>query len=484
MAKSSLPKSGITDYPPPMDVVSEHKTAAALPSTWWGEMSALLRLGIPMALTQLVAYSVSFVDTVMIGRLSPADLAAAGVGSVIFYFLWMVGSGPVAAVSPLVSQALGEDQNDRKDSRRSVRMALWVVAFMTPFMVLFALSTEMIAVSLGQDPLVSAKAKDYVMALMIGLPFVMATFALRNFLAALDKTMVPFLITVAITILNIGLTYVLIFGLYGLPKLGLVGAGLGSAISGIAGFFLMVGYIYLDKLARQFHVFKRLFQPDWERFTEVIRLGWPISASTTFEGMLFNAAVLIVGLIGVTQQAAYQVALNVAACAFMMPWGMSMAGAVRIGLARGAKNNAAERRASSTTIIASILAIGIIAVPVALFPDAVASIYLDMGKAQNQEVIAYVVAFLPIAAAFTFFDAVQVACNQLLRGLKDVTAAMWITGVSYWVIGFPVAYILGLHSSLGATGVWYGLMVSLIAASIGLGIRLRQQLLRPAYLAN
>lgn len=466
-----------------MDATEQHNTQAKMPETWWGEMSSLLRLGIPMALTQLVSYSVSFVDTVMIGRLSPADLAAAGVGSVIFYFLWMAGSGPVAAVSPLVSQALGADQSDRKDPRRSVRMALWSVVCMTPFMFLLAVFTEPLAIALGQDPLVSAKAQAYVMAIMIGLPFMMATFALRNFLAALDKTMVPFLITVAITLLNIGLTYVLIFGLYGLPALGLVGAGLGSAIAGVTGFFLMVGYIYWDKLARQFDVFKRLLQPDWERFREVIRLGWPISATTTFEGMLFNAAVLIVGIIGVTQQAAYQVALNVAACAFMMPWGMSMAGSVRIGLARGAKNAAAEHRASSTTIIASIAAIGIIAIPVALFPDAVAAIYLDMGKPENQDVIAFVVTFLPIAAAFTFFDAVQVACNQLLRGLKDVTVPMWITGVSYWVIGFPVAYILGLHTPLGAKGVWYGLMVSLICAAIGLGIRLRQQLSRPIALS-
>ncbi|WP_409432559.1 MATE family efflux transporter [Litorimonas sp. RW-G-Af-16] len=462
-----------------MDAKPHIPQTTILPQSWRGEMRALLTLGIPMALTQLISFSVSFVDMVMIGRLSPVDIAAAGVGSVIFYFLWMLTSGPIMAVSPLVSQALGADQSDRVDPRRSVRMTLWMIILLTPLMLLLVFNTERVAIFLGQDPSVSAKAQSYILAMMIGLPFLLAGGVLRNFLAALDKTFVPFLIITATTFLNIGLNFVLIFGLYGLPKMGLTGAGLASAISGIVGFILLVGYVYLDPRARSFHIFENFFRTDWERFGEVFRLGWPMSMATTFEGMLFNAAVLIVGVIGVTQQAAYQIALNVAAMAFMMPWGMSMAGAVRIGLARGAGNKPAERRAASTTMIACIIMIGLIAIPVAIWPNGIASIYLNLDKPENQAVIAFVVTFLPIAAAFAFFDAVQVAANQLLRGLKDVTAAMWITGVSYWVIGFPVAYYLGLHTEIGAKGVWYGLMVALICAALGLGIRLRQQLALP-----
>lgn len=448
----------------------------ALPESWGGEMGALLKLGIPLALTQLISYSVSFVDMVMIGRLSPVDIAAAGVGSVIFYFLWMLTSGPIMAVSPLVSQALGADQNDRIDPRRSVRMTLWMIIFITPLIVLLAANTERLGIFLGQDATVSAKAQSYILAMMVGLPFILGAGVLRNFLAAIDKTFVPFVITVLTTLVNIGLNFILIFGLYGFPKLGLTGAGLASAISGIVNFVMIAGYIYWDPRAREFRIFENFFRTDWPRFREVFRLGWPMSMATTFEGMLFNAAVLIVGVIGVTQQAAYQIALNVAACAFMMPWGMAMAGAVRIGLARGAKNAAAERRAAGTTITACILLISLIAIPVAIWPEAIAAIYLNLDEAENQAVIAFVITFLPIAAAFALFDAVQVSCNQLLRGLKDVTVPMWITGISYWVVGFPVAYYLGLHTEFGAKGIWYGLMISLGCAAIGLGIRLRQQL--------
>lgn len=447
-----------------------------LPDTWSGEMRSLLRLGVPMALTQLVQFSIYFVDAVMIGRLSPVDIAAVGIGSIIIFFMWMVGGGPAIAVSPLASQALGADANDTRDVRRTVRMGLWCIFGLTPVIFLMLFLTKPIALALGQDPEATARAQRYVLAVGIGLPFTLGTTVLRNFLAALDKTLVPFLIIIAVVFLNTGLNALLIFGMFGFPRLELVGAGLASSLASIIGFATFIAYIRWDKRAKTFEIFKNIFQPDWERLKDVITLGWPISMTMIFEGMLFNAGLLIVGVIGVTEQAAYQIALNVASLAFMLPYGMSMAGSVRIGLARGAKNLPAQKRASTTTILASIISISIIALPMIFFPEAITALYLNVEEEQNQKVIVFILSFLPIAAAFAFFDAVQVACNQLLRGLKDVNWTMAITGVSYWIIGFPIAIYLGLYSEVGAKGVWYGLMAGLIAASIFLGIRLLQQL--------
>ena len=449
---------------------------AILPKTWLGEMRALLGLGIPMAAAQLAQFFVFTIDILMIGRISPEDLAAAALGTVIYFFLWMLGSGPVNAVSPLVSQALGADQNDRKDARRSVRMALWVIFMMTPIIVLMLTFTEPLALKMGQDTEIAKKAGAYVIALGPGLAFALATMALRNFLAALGKTKIPFLLVMLVTAMNALLNYVFIFGHFGAPRLELVGAGIASSLSYIFGFFLFVLYIRFDNHAHSFQVFSKFWKPDWERFKDVIILGVPISMTTMFEGMLFNAVVFIVGVIGVMEQAAYQIALNVAALAFMLPWGMSMAGAVRIGLAKGAGNKLATRRSASTTLIASVIAIMTIAIPVALYPDFTASLYMNLEKPENEQVIALVIGFLPIATAFMFFDALQVAANQLLRGLKDVNWPMLYTGISYWVIGFPVAYILALKTEVGVNGVWYGLMAGLIAASILLGARLYRQL--------
>ena len=212
---------------------------------------------------------------------------------------------------------------------------------------------------------------------------------------------------------------------------------------------------------------------------ELMKIGWPISVTVTFEGMLFNAGVLIAGAVGVIEQAGFQIALSVASTAFMMPYGLSMAGAVRIGLAKGAANTPAARRASTATILSSVLAIGLCALPVAFVPQWVASLYFNMEAADTRPVFEYVVIFLPIAAGFMFFDAVQVACNQLLRGLADVKWPMVITGISYWVIGFPIAFYTALHTNIGAAGIWYGLTAGLIAAFIGLGIRLWLPLRHP-----
>ena len=285
----------------------------------------------------------------------------------------------------------------------------------------------------------------------------------------------PFILVSIVTALNILLNYILIFGHFGAPRLELVGAGIASSLSYIFGFFLFVLYIRIDKRANSFQIFKNFWKTDWGRFKEVVALGWPISLTTLFEGMLFNAAVIIMGVIGVMEQAAYQIALNVAALAFMLPWGLSMAGAVRIGLAEGAGNKAAVRRCAGVTLIAAVCGIMLMAIPITLAPEFITSLYLDLEKPDNAQVIALVIGFLPIAAAFMLFDASQVAANQLLRGLKDVKWPMVLTGISYWVIGFPIAYYLGLKTDIGANGVWYGLMAGLIAASILLGWRLNRR---------
>jgi MATE family multidrug resistance protein len=459
---------------------TDTSTKTILPETWGGEMRALMTIGVPMALAQLVQFSPYIADTLMIGRIGPTEIAAAAIGSVLYFLLWMMASGPISAVTPLVSQALGRDSAERKDVRRTVRMSVWACFLMMPLIIGLLLLTKPIMIFAGQDPEVAALAQRYVLVLAPGLPFTLAVMSLRNFLATIERTIVPFLLVASSALVNIILNWVLIFGNFGAPALGLVGAGIASSIACVYSFFAFVAYIKWDSKARSFDLFSNLWRPDWDRMKSLMKLGWPISITVTFEGMLFNAGVLIAGAVGVIEQAGFQIALNVASAAFMMPYGLSMAGAVRIGLARGARNNGAERRATTTTILASVLAIGMFAIPVAFIPEIVAALYFDMDSIETRPVFDYVVIFLPLAAGFMFFDAVQVACNQLLRGLADVTWPMIITGISYWLIGFPVAYYTALHSNIGAKGIWYGLMAGLIAAFIGLGIRLWLQLRQPS----
>lgn len=443
-----------------------------MPETWRGETRALLALGIPMALTQLVQFFIYTVDIVMLGRVGATEVAAAALGSVIYFALWMLGSGPVSAVSPLISQALGADKHNYDDVRISVRMTLWAIALMFPVLLLVISLTEPMALMFGQDPEVAKKAGLYVLSISVAWPFALAVMVIRNFLAAIDKTRVPLLLVIFGTSINAGLNALLIFGLGPFPRLELVGAGLASSIAYAITFFMFVAYCNWDKDAKKFRLFDRFWQPDWSRFREVLRLGFPMSITTFFEGMLFNAAVILMGIISVTAQAAYQIGLNVVALAFMLPWGLSMAGAVRIGLAAGADNVPAMKRAAGVTLSAAVFGMALCALPVALYPDFIANLYMDASKPDSLEVVKMAAGFFPIAAAFMLFDASQVAANQLLRGLKDVNVPMGLTAISYWVIGFPIAYWLGLKTEVGPNGIWYGLMAGLIAASILLGGRL------------
>ena len=447
------------------------KRKAVMPEKWPGEVKALLWLGIPMALTQLAQFAIYTIDVIMIGRLGPEELAAASLGGVIFFLMFMIGFGPVMAVTPLVSQALGADQDDVRDARVSVRMVFWMIAAMFPFAIMLVSVAEPISVAFGQDPVLSKKAGEYVFALVFGWPFAMAVMTLRNFLAALGKTRIPLILVVLTTLINAGLNALLIFGYWGFPRLELVGAGIASSLSYFLCFLMFAAYASLDKDAKLFQLFGNFFRFHWERFKEVFVLAWPISITTIFEGTLFNVCIFLMGIIGVMEVAAYQVALNMAALAFMLPWGLSMAGSVRIGLAVGAENKAAIKRVGLITIAVSIIGIMIFAVPIALFPEAVAGLYLQIEDPKNTEVIGLVVLFLPIAAAFMFFDATQVAANQLLRGLKDVNVPMVLAGISFWGIGFPMAAYLGLKTDVGAVGIWYGLLASLVSASILLGGR-------------
>ncbi|MEO1014784.1 MAG: MATE family efflux transporter [Pseudomonadota bacterium] len=453
------------------------KFTPSVDKSWGGEARALFLLGAPMALTQIVQFSINSIDVLMIGRLGPDALAASSLGLLFFFSTWLLGYGPAMAVSPLVSQSIGaaaagKEEGLGDDVRRSVRMGLWGIALLTPFVTVLFFFAPAICRALGQPPELAEIARPYVIALAPAWPFSIGILVLRNFLAAIERTQFPLLLVVCTTALNAFLNYLLIFGALGAPKLGLLGAGIASSISNAAGFFALAAYCNRDPRARAYDIWRDVFAPDWERLREVARLGWPIAVTTAFEGMLFNASVLLMGRIGVDEMAAYQVALNVAAMAFMAAFGFAMAGSVRVGLHAGAADRPGVRRAAALAIAFAIGAIACIAAPVFAAPNAVAGLYLDRTASENAAVLPLVESFLKIAAAFMLFDAVQAAANQALRGLKDVRAPMLITGVAYWGVGFPLAAYLGLMTPIGADGVWWGLLTSLGVAAALLSARL------------
>jgi multidrug resistance protein, MATE family len=450
-----------------LDVVkTDRRVESAGKSAWAVEARELMKLAGPLIVTQLAQMAILTTDVLMLGRLSTEALAGAALGNTVFYFSWLFGLGPTAAISPLIAHILGGSPNNRAGVRAVVRMGFWVTALFSVPLMLFLLFTKDVLLLLGQQPDLAEAASTFVRPLSFGLPFSLGFQVLRNYATALGRPNTS-LWVVAVTIaFNAAADYALIFGHFGFPRLGLVGSGIASASSYTFCFLAMTGVVFASRDLNRYRIFRRFFRPDWSKFAELFRLGMPIGMTMIFEAMLFNASTLLMGTFGTASVAAHQVALNVPSITFMVPLGIAMAATVRVGLAAGAGDRKRARLAGTTALSISVAFMSVAAVILALFPHHIAAMYFSSGAASNAEVLALTVVFLKVAAAFQIFDGIQVTAALSLRGLKDARMPMWIAAGSYWLAGFPVCIGLGVVLGWKGLGVWIGLAFALIVAAI------------------
>ncbi len=452
-------------------------------SPWLAEARALALLAAPLIATQLAQMATMTTDVVMLGRFSKIALAASAIGGTVFYFAWLFGGGPAAAVAPMIAQAVGARERDRAGVRSALRMGLWAVAIISPPMMVLLWFARPILLALHQDPVLAAGAGQFVAMLSFGLPFSLAFMVLRNFATALGRPSAALWVSGATIAWNAAADWGLIFGHFGLPRLGITGAGLATSSSAAFGCLALVLVIQLDPKLAAWRVFRRLFRPVHSRLAEVMRLGGPIGASMIFEAMLFGVMTLVMGTFGTTAVAAHQIALNVASITFMVPLGIGMASTVRVGLAAGREDLALARRSGLTAAAMAVGFIGLCAAVMALFGRQIASLYFGGAASRGDgDVIALAATFLKVAAAFQVFDAVQVVGGLALRGLKDARMPMILAGGAYWLIGAPSCLILAFSFHLGGLGIWYGLAIALAAAALAMSLRF-WRLTRPARFA-
>lgn len=432
---------------------------------WLIEAKALMVLAAPMALAQLAQMAVMTTDVILLGRLGRAELAAAAIGNTVYYFAWLIGSGPGFAVSPVIAQILGARPRDRIGVRATVRMGLWVTMLASLPLMLIMLNARWILSHLGQEPDLARNAGIFVSMLAIGLPFTLGYQALRSFAAALGKPGASLWVMLAAIVFNAAVGYGLIFGHFGLPPLGLMGSGLATAGSAIFAFVAMLVVIALTPKLRAYRVFRRAHRPVPVKIRELIRLGLPIGVTNIFEAMLFNTMTLVMGTFGAVAVAAHQIALNFASITFMVPLGIGMASTVRVGIAVGRGDFVAARRAGFTAMGLALATISVAAVAMVLFGRQIASLYLGGGRAGDEAVVVLATQFLLVAAAFQVFDALQVVGAHALRGLKDARMPMVLAGVSYWLAGAPVCILLGVGLKMQGLGIWIGLAFGLAVAA-------------------
>lgn len=429
------------------------------------EAWATLRLAGPLAAMQLGQMAINTTDVLLLGRLGPEPLAAASLGLALFFFLFMFGLGLVSAASPLLAQAIGAARPLR--ARRLVQQGLPLVLLTSAPLMLAVAQGGPILRALGQDPILVAETERFLAALLWAMPAMLGVVFLRCLTTAFGTGRPALVATLVALPLNAVLAYGLIFGGLGMPRLGIVGAGLASTLTHAAMLAVLLAWCVRAPRFRRFLVPLRP-RPDRFVLAELTRVGLPIGGALLMESGLFSAASMLMGLLGTLALAAHQVTLQICATIFMVPLGIGLAATVRVGLAHGAGDHAGARLAGfvaaglgGAIMLASALAFWLVA-------ERLVEPFLDTGMAEGAATAATAAALLRIAAFFQLADGLQVIGISALRGLGDTRVPLALAAFGYWAVGFPVAASLGLGTALGGAGVWAGLAVALaiVAASM------------------
>lgn len=428
------------------------------------EVSNLLRIGIPVIIAQLLQMSMSFVDTVMAGRLSPEDLAAVAVGSSILMPFVVLCLGCMMAVTPIVAQNVGGRKF--KQIGKNARQVLWLslILAVPSFFMLRHLDYAFPLIGVTED--IVPVASGYLKAISWGIFPAYAFGALRYFNEGLSVTRPAMYIAGIGLMVNIPANYVLMFGKLGFPQLGAIGTGYASAIVFTVMFIVMLWFTMKFEAYKRFDIFGKFRLPEKKYLGELLRIGVPIGISTTMEVSMFAIVSLLVSTISTIAVAGHQVAINFASMAFMIPFGLSVAISARVGQSIGRKRPKEARFRGYIGVVVSCCIMACTALAMFLFPEAITSIYTN-----DPAVTEVAVQLLFMAAIFQLSDGLQVSGFGALRGLKDTKVPMYVNLVAYWLVGIPVAYYLGFIADYGAQGLWVGLIAGLTIAGILHNIR-------------
>ena len=435
------------------------------------ELTETLKLAVPIALTQLGQIAMMTTDLALIGRLGDEAVAAAALAHTVFFISFTFGMGLMSAVAPLAAQAFGA-RNPRM-VRRALRVGLWAALLLSLPMMLFPLFGEQILLQLGQAPATARHAQQYLFGLAWGLTPALWFLAIRSFMGAVNRPEPGMWITVAAIPANAVLVYLLIHGAWGLPRLGLFGAGLATTIVNIGMFLAGLWFAHGRRPFRKYHVLGRIWRVDWVLMWKLIVIGTPISMSFMLEYGLFAAAALLMGLISTTALAAHQIALQIAAILFMVPFGIGMAATVRVGHAVGRGDAAAVKRAGVMATGLGIVFMTAMTLAVILARFAIARFFFGEAAESGGAVIDLTATLLMVGATFFVADGIQTVAAGALRGMNDTRIPLLFAAISYWLIGFAAAYGLAFHTGFGAIGVWIGLSCGTAIYAVLLILRFR-----------
>ncbi|MDC1373898.1 MATE family efflux transporter [Polaribacter sp.] len=442
-------------------------------SQYTSEFKYNWKLAAPVMLGMLGHTFVSFVDNIMVGQIGTAELAAVSLGNSFMFIAMSVGIGFSTAITPLIAEA--DSADNFKQAKSTFKHGLFLCTVLGIFLFLGVFFAKPLMYLMQQPEEVVALAIPYLDLVAFSLIPLVVFQALKQFSDGMSMTRYPMYATLIANIVNIVLNYLLIFGKFGFPALGIVGAAFGTVISR----FIMLAYLWwlLAKKERtkalvtniKFFILEKLM------LQKFINLGAPSAMQMLFEVAIFTAAIWLSGLLGKNAQAANQIALNLSSMTFMVAMGLSVASMIRVGNQKGLQKFKELRRIAFSIFLLGILLAIFFGSIFFLFHKSLPKIYVDFTDAANYtdnlEVVRIASQLLFAAAIFQISDTIQVVVLGALRGLQDVKIPTIITFISYWVIGFPISYFLGKASMYGSFGIWLGLLAGLSTAAIFLYMR-------------
>ncbi len=430
--------------------------------TYRGHFQAIAVLGLPLIGGHLAQFAIGLTDTIMLGWYGVEALAAVTLASSYYFVLFLFGAGFGWAVMPMVATAAAEE--DETSIRRSTRMGLWLSLIYATLMMPLLWWSQPILIALKQDPQVAETASQYLRVAGWGLFPALLVMVLKSYLAALERTQIVLWITVTAAVVNAVTNYALIFGNWGAPELGVMGAAIASVVTQIVSLVFVV--IYAVRVLPEHSLFQRFWRPDWEFFFSVLRLGVPIGLTTLAEVSLFAMSAIMMGWLGQVPLAAHGIALNLASATFMVHLGLSNAATIRAGNALGRKDRAhLEKGAIAVTGMSLVMSV-LTVILFLTYAEPLISLFMESDDPQRPQILAIGTGLLAMAALFQLVDGAQVIALGLLRGLQDAKIPMVMAGLSYWVVGIPASYYFGFVQGMDGIGIWLGLVLGLACAAV------------------
>ena len=442
-------------------------------SQYTSEFKYNWKLAAPVMLGMLGHTFVSFVDNIMVGQIGTAELAAVSLGNSFMFIAMSIGIGFSTAITPLIAEA--DSSDNLKQARSSYKNGLFLCTVLGIVLFLGIYFSKSVMYLMKQPQEVVELAIPYLDLVAFSLIPMIIFQAIKQFSDGMSMTKYPMYATLLSNIINIILNYLLIFGKFGFPEMGIVGAAYGTLVSRI----VMVLYLWIllryNKRSKRIVRDIKFFVLDFLMIKKIINLGSLSAMQMFFEVAIFTAAIWLSGLLGKNPQAANQIALNLSSMAFMVAMGLSVASMIRVGNQKGLKNYKELRRIAFSLFLLGVLLAIFFALLFFIFHKSLPSIYVNLNDttnyADNMEVISIASKLLIAAAFFQISDSIQVVVLGALRGLQDVKIPTILTFISYWVVGFPISYFLGKEEMYGSFGIWLGLLAGLTTASILLFIR-------------